>query len=146
MIMKARVLIMAIMVAFTSFANAQKQQKVENVEPEKKMEIRANKMADRLLLDESKAKKFVPLYKEYLEAKAECRPELVRGENLSDSQIEDNLEAMMDAREKELEVDKKYYKKFAKVLNAKQLEVLFGCKAKSSKRPMGHGKGVHGSR
>ncbi|MBQ5644109.1 MAG: hypothetical protein IIV04_00235, partial [Bacteroidaceae bacterium] len=68
------------------------------------------------------------------------------GENLTDSQIEDNLEAMLDAREKELEVDRKYYKKFAKILNAKQLEVLFGCKAKSSKRPMGHGKGMRGSR
>ena len=141
--MKARVLIMAIMVAFTSFANAQKQQQVEKKQPEKDLEVRANKMADRLLLDESKAKKFVSLYKEYLEAKAECRPELVRGENLSDSQIEDNLEAMMDAREKELEVDKKYYKKFAKVLNAKQLEVLFGFKAKFGKR---HGKGMHAPR
>ncbi len=154
--MKARVLIMAMMVAFTSYANAQEvqnaQQQVEQQQVEqqqapqrnKKIEAHVKRMTDRFLLDDAKAAKFAPLYQEYLEAKVALRPNLVCGEELTDAQIEANIEAMLNVREQSLELDKKYYKKFAKLLNAKQLDMIFGSKTHFGLRPMGHGKGAHG--
>ncbi|MBQ5896126.1 MAG: hypothetical protein IIW75_06130, partial [Bacteroidaceae bacterium] len=144
--MKVRVLIMAMMVAFTSFANAQEQQVESKQAPQfdDKIEAHVKRMTDRFLLDDSKAAKFAPLYKEYLEAKAACRPELLLGENLTDAQLEANIEAMLEVREKAVEVDKKYYKKLSKLLNAKQLDMIFGSKTHFGLRPMGHGKGAHG--
>lgn len=147
--MKARVLFMAMAVAFTSFANAQEQktqeqQKAQEPQAASKTELRAKKMAERLMLDDSKEAKFTPLYKEYLDAKATCRPQLVKEDDLTDAQIEANIEAMLDAREKSLELDKKYYKKLSKVLNAKQLDMIFGFNAQMGKRPMAHGKDMKG--
>ena len=141
--MKVRVLIMAMMVAFTSFANAQEQQVESKQAPQldDKIEAHVKRMTDRFLLDDSKAAKFAPLYKEYLEAKAACRPELVLGENLTDAQLEANIEAMLEVREKAVEVDKKYYKKLSKLLNAKQLDMIFGPKAQFGQRFM-HDKGM----
>ena len=146
--MKARVLIMAMMLAFTSFANAQEQQKVENTpvepQPNNKMELRVKRMTEKLLLDDAKAEKFAQLYQAYLEEKATCRPELVFGEELTDAQIVANIEAMINVREKAVEIDKRYYKKLSKLLNAKQLDMVFGPKAQFGKHPKAHGKGMHG--
>ena len=130
--MKARVLIMALMVAFASFANVQALQAKPH--HEKKMEFRATRMADKLRLNDSQKEKFIPLYQEYLEAKAACRPQLVIGKELTDKQLKANMEEMMSVRKKSLKIDKKYYKKFAKVLNAKQLDAIFGVKAQMGKR------------
>ena len=142
--MKARVLIMEMMVAFTSYANAQEvqnaQQQVEQQQApqrNKKIEAHVKRMTDRFLLDDAKAAKFAPLYQEYLEAKVALRPNLVCGEELTDAQIEANIEAMLNVREQSLELDKKYYKKFAKLLNAKQLDMIFGSKTHFGLRPMG---------
>ena len=149
--MKARVLIMAMMVAFTSFANAQEQQQQAEQQVEqqqlpkvdKRTEFRVKKMTERLLLDDAKAAKFAPLYQEYLEARATCRPELVFGEKLTDAQLEANMEAMLNVREKAVDIDKKYYKKFSKLLNAKQLDMIFGLQAQFGQRPMKPGKAMH---
>ena len=135
--MKARVFILAVMVAFASFANAQQPMPRKHGN---KIEFRVKRMADKLMLNEEQKEKFAPLYQEYLEAKAACRPQLVFGNELTDEQIETNLEQMMDVREKSLKIDKKYYKKLSKVLEAKQLDMIFGFKAQMGKRPMPHGK------
>lgn len=135
--MKARVFILAVMVAFASFANAQQSMPRKHGN---KIEFRVKRMADKLMLNEEQKEKFVPLYQQYLEAKAACRPQLVFGNELTDEQIETNLEQMMDVREKSLKIDKKYYKKLSKVLDAKQLDMIFGFKAQMGKRPMPHGK------
>ena len=93
--MKARVFILAVMVAFASFANAQQPMPRKHGN---KTEFRVKRMADKLMLNEEQKEKFAPLYKEYLEAKAACRPQLVFGKELTDEQIESNLEQMMDVR------------------------------------------------
>lgn len=126
--MKTRVLIIALAVAFTSFANAQ-----AKPQGEKKLELRAMKMANKLKVDDSQKEKFIELYQEYLEDKAACRPQLVIGKELTDKQVKSNLEEMMSVRKKSLKIDKKYYKKLAKVLNAKQLDMIFGFKAQKEK-------------
>lgn len=124
--MKTRIMFMAIMVAFTSFATAQEKKGGKKLTPEQRTEFRVRKMQKRLGLDGAEAEKFAPLYKEYLEAKSECRPAVERGRDLTDEQIKSNIEARMDARQKALDVEKKYYKKLSKVLNARQLQKVFG--------------------
>ena len=137
--MKLHVVIMAIVVACTSFANVKAQQPVEQKHGNK-IEFRVKRMTDKLKLDESQKEKFAPLYQEYLEAKAACRPQLVFGKELTDEQIEANLEAMMDVREKTLKIDRKYYKKLSKVLDARQLDMIFGFKAQMDKKPKAPGR------
>ena len=123
--MKIRILFLALMVAITSFSTAQVK-KVHKMTAEQRIGFRVAKMQKSLMLDDEKAAEFAVLYKEYLLALAECRPEVVRGKVLTDEQIKNNLEARMDAREKALEVEKKYYGKLEKLLNAKQLQKVFG--------------------
>ena len=137
--MKTRVFIMAMVVAFASFANVQAQKPMKPGH-ENKIEFRAKRMADKLMLEDSEKEKFESLYEDYLEAKAACRPKLVFGNELTDEQLEANLEQMMDVREKSLKIDKKYYKKLSKVLDAKQLDMIFGFKAQKNERPMAPGK------
>lgn len=126
--MKARILFVTLMVAFTSFATAQETKKCNNPTPEQRTEQHVKRMQQKLMLDEAAAAEFAPIYKEYLQAKAACRPACVRGKELTDAQIKSNIEARMEARQKTLDVDKKYYGKLSKVLNAKQLNIIFAQK------------------
>ena len=130
-IMKVRVLILAMMVAFTSFANAQEQQvEAQAQQPEvSKVEVAVKRMAKKLMLKDSKQAKFMSLYKEYLEERAACCPDFAVGEDLTDAQLKSNMKKMLDVRGKNLKLDKKYYKKFARILNEKQLDAIFGFKA-----------------
>ena len=65
--------------------------------------------------------------------KAACRPQLVIGKELTDKQLKANIEEMMSVRKQSLKIDKKYYKKFAKTLNAKQQDAIFRVKAQMEK-------------
>ena len=121
-----RNLFVVLFVAIASFATAQ-EKKCDKPGPEKFLEFRVNHMQQRLMLDDAKAAEFAKIYKEYLQEKMACRPTMARGKALTDAEIKSNIEARMDAEQKVLDVEKKYYKKLAKVLNAKQLQVIF-CK------------------
>ena len=70
------------------------------------------------------------LYKEYMEALKAVRPErnagAKRGAELTDKEIEESIEKNFETRQKRLDVEKTYYKKFKSVLNARQLKQLFG--------------------
>ena len=122
--MNIRIVLMALVVAFTSYATAQ-EKKAPKMTEEQKVEFRVAKMQKSLGLDEATAAKFAPLYKEYLQALAKCRPELKRGKELTDEQVKENIEARIDAKKKAAKVEKKYYGKFSKILDAKQLQKLF---------------------
>lgn len=131
MIMKAKFWLLALLLAFSTATFAQEAAKKST--PQQRVEKRVEKMQKSLMLDEATAAKFAPIYKEYLLELAKCRPQVVRGKNLADEQIKKNIEARMDAREKALEVEKKYYGKLEKILNAKQLQKVFGKEGGSRK-------------
>lgn len=116
---------MAFFVALASFATAQEKKRGDKPTKEQRIEFRVNKMQKKLKLSEAVAAEFAPLYKEYLQAMAECRPQLERGKNLTDEQIEKNLQARLDSELKVAEVKKAYLGKFAEILDAKQLQELF---------------------
>ena len=120
-----KIVIMAFVVAFASFATAQEQKKAPKVTAEQRIDFRVARVQKSLMLDDASADKFASIYKEYLSEMAKCRPELERGKDLSDKQIKKNIEARMDAKEKALKVERKYYEKLSKILNAKQLEKVF---------------------
>ena len=123
--MKTKFLAFAMLLAFCGAAVAQEAAKCNKPTPEQRIEKRVLKMQKALMLDEAAAAKFAPIYKEYLLEKSKCRPALERGKDLTDAQIKKNIEARMDARQKALDVDRKYYGKLSKVLNAKQLQKVF---------------------
>ena len=138
---------MAMMAAFASFANAQEQKPVEEQQAcqlDKRIEAHVARMNERFLLDDAKAEKFTKLYTAYLKEKAACRPQYVFGEKLTDVQLEANMETMLAVKEKASELDRKYYKKLSKLLNAKQLYLIFGHEIQRAEHPKAPGKGMHG--
>ena len=85
-------------------------------------------MEKKLVMDDATAAKFTPLYKEYLQAMKDCRPAVnkdVKKAEMTDAEIEKAIQDRFDARQKALDVQKKYFKKFKEVLNAKQLQKVF---------------------
>lgn len=117
---------------------AQPGQKEKKLTPEQRIEMQVKKAQKRLLLDEETAAKFAPLYKEYLEAMKECKPapkQLQKGEKkeLTDAEIDQMMQDRFAARKKLVETQETYYKKFKKILNIRQVEVLF--KNNGPKRP-----------
>ena len=123
--MKARILFVALCVAFTSFATAQEAKKCNGPTPEQRIEWRVMNLQQKLLLDDAKSAEFAQIYKEYLQAKMNCRPTCVRGKNLTDDQIKTNLESVLATKQKALDLDKELYTKLSGILNAKQLEIVF---------------------
>ena len=124
--MKTRILFVALFVAMASFATAQEKKKCDKPTQEQRIEFRVKRMQQKLMLDDKKSAEFAALYKEYLTEMTTCRPKITRGKELSDAEIKGNIEARMDARQKALDIEKKYYSKLSKVLNARQLQVVFG--------------------
>lgn len=136
--MKTRLMTLVVMMAVsmgsfglmaqdTSDAPAQKRTK-QRPTPEQMMDRRVKMMEKKLVMDDATAAKFTPLYKEYLQAMKDCRPAVCKRDKkaeLTDAEIEKAIQDRFDARQKALDVQKKYFKKFKEVLNAKQLEKVF---------------------
>jgi len=133
--MKVKILLSALFVALIVQVNAQEKKEKIAPNPEQKVECRVKQMQKELLLDDATAAKFAPLYKEYLLAMFECMPKCkmqqAQPDELTDKQIIERIETRMAARQKCLDVEKKYYKKLSSILNAKQLLRVF-CDGRTS--------------
>lgn len=123
--MKKFILFAAAMVMFSGMVFAQANQERKTITPEQRIDFITARVQKRLMLDDATAAKFAPIYKEYLQAKAECRPSCVRGANLTDEQIKENISKRIEAEEKAAAVDKKYYKKLSSILSGRQLQQVF---------------------
>lgn len=121
----------AVMFTGTLFAQEKKQAPT----PEQRIEKRTERMQKKLMLDDATAAKFAPIYKDYLKAMGECRPTCGKCENPTDAQIKENIGKRIEAQQKALEVEKKYYKKLSSILSGRQLQVIF-CKDKMGKCDM----------
>ena len=120
--MKKILLIAAVCLCCTSLFAQEKRQKLT---PEQRMEMFVVKMQKKLMLDDATAAKFAPIYKEYLQAMKECRPECTKIENPTDAQIKENIGKSLNAREKAIDVEIKYYKKLSAILTGGQLKQIF---------------------
>ena len=124
--MKAKFLMILAAVVMMSGAVCA-QEKKQAPTPEQRMEKRVQYMQKKLMLDDATAAKFAPIYKEYLQAKFAARPVCKKCDNPTDAQIKENIGKRIDAQQKALEVEKKYYKKLSSVLSGRQLQQIF-CK------------------
>ena len=113
---------MAVAVLFATSAFAQEAKKCST--PEQKIERCTARMQEKLMLDDATAAKFAPIYKEYLAALEACKPACEKCENPTDEQIKKNIQNCLDAQQKKIEVEKKYYKKFSSILSGRQLRVV----------------------
>lgn len=118
-------------------------------EPQKKqrkpitIEKQVNRMANQLMLDDATAAKFAPLYKEYLESLQGCCAQSCckntaacpkSNATLTDKEIEARIEKRFEMQQQRLDIQKKYFDKFKKILNAKQLEKVFAPRPKMAKK------------
>ena len=123
-----------------SAQNAQTRTERRNMNPEELMEKRIQRLESQMSLDDATAAKFAPVYKEYMKELKACHPsrsECKRRGEMTDADRTQCIEKRFDCRERMLDVQKKYYKKFKGFLNARQLECLFD---KSSVAAHRHGK------
>ena len=136
--------LLSLLFAFSSLVSAQEKKKSEAPTPEKRIEMKAQKISKKLMLDEAASAKFVPLYKEYVAAlsKCHCAAPKDKGAKMTDEQIVESLEKRYEMQGKIADVKKEYVTKFAKILTPLQVKKLFSedkGKMKFGKRPMHKG-------
>lgn len=106
--------------------------------PEQKTEQKANALSDRMMLDDATKAKFVPMYKEYLNELNNACPKNMDMKKpcseLTEKEISERIEKRFDMKQKRLDIEKKYYKKFKNVLNARQLQQIFCNKEKGMRK------------
>ena len=134
-------------------ANAQRNQNAQNMSPEQAIEMKTNRMAKRLMLDDATTAKFAPIYKEYLTELQNCVKNCPNAANcpangqkcaaMTDADIEKCMEQRFDMQQKKLDIRKNYYKKLKSVLNMKQMQTLFCAPAgpgRNGQCPLGNKK------
>lgn len=124
-------LMMAAIMCFSNLSAQEQSKKQERQRPtaEQIMEMQVNGMQKRLMLDDATAEKFAPLYKEYLGALKACRPEKPQNKDqkkeLTDKEIDQQIQQQWAIQKKVIEVKETYYAKFKKILTMRQIEQVF---------------------
>ena len=103
-----------------------------------RIKTKAERVTDRLMLDDQTAARFKPMYESYLKELQECRTECPRirqdaanVNRLSDKELEKRFKEHLKNERKRLDIRENYYAKFSKILTQKQvMTVLY---------PKGHG-------
>lgn len=88
----------------------------------------AQRLSAKLMLDDATTAKFIPLYKEYMDALAACRMQRPEGQP-TDAQRIENLKNRFEAQSKAAAVKQDYVGKFAKILTPRQVEQVMSGKA-----------------
>ena len=140
--MKQFILTMIAIFAFSSttlYAQDKKERtSKERPSMEELINIRVSRMQNRMALDDKTAAEFAPLYKEYIQAIKDCHMSnqcpVQNDQQLTDADRIKRLENRFECRQKMLDIQKSYYTKFKKILNARQLECVFGHKQHKSTR------------
>lgn len=152
--MKTRILILMATCLFASqtFINAQqKEQPRQRPTFEQMAQMKAERLAGELALDDKTAEKFIQTYIGYLtenrdlrkvqgECKAEAKTPGERRAFKSDADVEKMLLGRFDQRQKKLDLDRKYYEKFRKFLGPKQIMKMYSLQAQRQnhgKKPAG---------
>lgn len=151
--MKTRIIILAICLLGSQFLmNAQpKEQTKERPTFDQMAQMRAERMAGELALDDKTAEKFIQTYKDYLienrdlyraqnQRKTEAKTPGERKTFKSDADVEKMLLGRFDQRQKKLDLDKKYYDKFRKFMGPKLIMKMYSLQAKRQnpgKKPAG---------
>lgn len=141
--MKTRIIIMlaTCLLGGQILMNAQeKEQAKERPTFEQMAQMKAERIANELALDDKTAEKFIQTYKEYLIENRNLRngghkevagtPGERKGFK-SDADVEKMLLGKFDQRQKKLDLDRKYYNKFRKFLGPKQIMKMYSLENKT---------------
>ena len=108
--------------------------KVERLTPEQRIEKQTSQMAHALMLDDAVSAKFVTVYKQYLTEMQTCQrsARMAFGDRakgaksqLTDEQIEKQIEARFAQSRKILDIREKYYGEFKKFLKPRQILKIY---------------------
>lgn len=115
---------MALFIGSGAFAQTADQNERKEWNPE----MMAKRKAAQLMLDDAAIAKFTPLYQEYMEALKEARGTRTdrQGKNqMTDEEMDKQMQERFDRQQKCLDVQKKYYDKFKKILTMRQVQMLY---------------------
>lgn len=112
----------------TSFSVVSQESKADKVEA-----MKVGFITNKLELTAKEAQTFWPLYNEYNSKLEKLRKtkksdfdELKnKGENLTDRELESFMNEIFATKQKELDLQKEYYEKYAKVLSVKKVALLY---------------------
>ncbi len=112
----------------TSFSVVSQESKADKVEA-----MKVGFITNKLELTAKEAQTFWPLYNEYNSKLEKLRKtkksdfdELKnKGENLTDKELESFMNEIFATKQKELDLQKEYYEKYAKVLSVKKVALLY---------------------
>lgn len=91
-------------------------------------EMIAQRKAAQLMLDDATVAKFTPLYQEYMNALKEARgtrTDRQAKNEMTDEEMDKQMQERFDRQQKCLDVQKKYYDKFKKILTMRQVQMLY---------------------
>lgn len=139
-----KILLLAVVALSCLYVMAQEKKQLSE---EEKMEGRVKRMQQELMLDDNASEKFATIYKDYLTDMKKAGDEMQESRKalkekrkagtLKDSDIKSFQKQQLANEKKMVELREKYYDKFGKVLNARQVDkVMF---AKPGKGPRGNG-------
>lgn len=113
-----------LMLAITNFMNAQNQNMVDKIEAAK-----IGVITQKINLTAEQSKTFWVTYTQYSEEKKKIRKELMQlsatASTVSDEQIAKSMEKMLELKEQEVALDRKYYKEFQKSISVRQIFELY---------------------
>ena len=113
-----------LMLAITNFMNAQNQNMIDKIEAAK-----IGIITQKINLSAEQSKTFWVTYTQYSEEKKKLRKELMQlsstASTASDDQIAKNMEKMLELKEQEVALDRKYYKEFQKSISVRQIFELY---------------------
>jgi Skp family chaperone for outer membrane proteins len=113
-----------LLLAITNFLNAQSQNMLDKIEAAK-----IGVITQKLNLSPEQAKTFWATYTQYSEDKKKIRKELMQlsdaTSTANDDQVSKNMDRMMDLKEQEVALDRKYYKEFQKSISIRQIFELY---------------------
>lgn len=113
-----------LMLAITNFMNAQNHNMVDKIEAAK-----IGIITQKINLTAEQSKTFWVTYTQYSEEKKKLRKEIMQlsstATTASDDQIAKNMEKMLELKEQEVALDRKYYKEFQKSISVRQIFELY---------------------
>jgi hypothetical protein len=123
--MKSLIFTIALLTSFSVISQESKADKVEA--------MKVGFITNKLELTAKEAQTFWPLYNEYNSKLEKLRKtkksdfdELKnKGENITDKELESFMNEIFATKQKELDLQKEYYEKYAKVLSVKKVALLY---------------------
>lgn len=144
--MKKNVCMMAMLLMMAVGVNAQDNNNPAPKPPtqEEMMAMDVQRASERLMLDEATAAKFEPIYRKYLQEKMALRPQPKEQPQAqqgmpktpTDAEMDKAMQDRWDQQTKEIELERKYYSEFRKVLSPRQCQMVM--------QDHGHRGGKHG--